>query len=154
MLKFITHLTLMAAAIVGSTMAQADTSPYFGRWINSEEKPRYSSKGILYKTIDIAPCGKDFCGVSVSDTGKCGTVLFRFLTIHATASDLTGHGKWGNSKLKVLIQQMADDKNNVNLLIGLGDKTFDFAGREGSMPTYRGDYKRVNAATCTADVNS
>ncbi len=135
-------------------MAKADTSPYFGRWINSEDKPRYSSKGILYKTIDIAPCGKDFCGVSVSDSGTCGATLFRFLTIHANNEFLEGHGKWGSSKLKVQLVRNRNEKDEPNLLIGLGDKTFDFEGREGSMPTYRGDYKRISESTCKADVGS
>jgi len=135
-------------------MAKADTSPLFGRWINSEDKPHYSSKGKLYKTVDIAPCGKDFCGVSVSDSGACGPTLFRFLTIHANNDFLEGHGKWGSSTLKVQLARSTDAQNNTTLLIGLGDKTFDFEGREGSMPIYRGDYKNAGAAKCTADAIS
>jgi len=148
------HLTLIAAAFGGSTAAMADTSPFFGRWINSEDKPHYSSKGILYKTVDIAPCGKDFCGVSVDEKGGCGETLFRFLTIHANEQILQGHGKWGSTKLKVQIEQSKDEKDQNTLLIGLGDNKFDFESREGSTPIYSGTYKSIGTAKCIADVTS
>jgi hypothetical protein len=154
MFKTIAHLSLIPALLGGSIMARADTSPYFGHWINSEDKPHYSSKGIAYKSIDIAPCGKDFCGVSVSDKGECGAILFRFLTIHAQNDFLEGHGKWGSEKIKIQLARTTDDKNQPSLLIGLGDKTFDFEGREGSLPLYKANYKNVGEAKCHADVGS
>ena len=154
MIKLIAHFTIIAAALMGSTMAKAESSIYFGRWTNSEDKPVYSSKGKPYKTIDIAPCGADFCGVSVSDNGSCGDSLFRFLMIHANTDYLTGHGRWGSNKLKVILTTNVGDLSTKNLLIGLGDKTFDFEGREGSMPIYRAQYKNIGDAKCSANVGS
>ena len=52
------------AAAAGASSAK---SPYYGRWTVDEEKPVFTARGRLYKTIDVAPCGKDFCGVSVND---------------------------------------------------------------------------------------
>jgi hypothetical protein len=122
--KIILHVTFITAALGGSTVAMADTSPFFGRWINSEDKPHYSSKGI------------------------------RFLTIHANEEILQGHGKWGTTKLKLQIEQSKDEKDQNTLLIGLGDKKFDFESREGSTPIYSGTYKSTGAAKCLADVTS
>lgn len=135
-------------------MAKAESSIYFGRWTESEDKPVFSSKGKLYKTVDIAPCGADFCGVSVSDNGTCGQILFRFLMIHANTEYLTGHGRWGTEKLKVILTPNNTDTNKKGLLIGLGDQSFDFEGREGSMPKFRGEYINAGAASCSAQVGS
>ena len=154
MLKFIAHSTIIAAALMGSTMAKAESSIYFGRWTNGEDKPVYSTKGKPYKTIDISLCGADFCGVSVSDSGSCGDTLFRFLMIHANTDYLTGHGRWGSNKLKVILTPVGDASATKELLIGLGDKTFDFEGREGSMPIYRAQYKNIGEAKCSANVGS
>jgi hypothetical protein len=46
------------------------SSLYYGRWTVSEDKPVFTARGRLYKTIDVARCGRDFCGVSVDDGGK------------------------------------------------------------------------------------
>lgn len=113
-----------------------------------------SSKGKLYKTVDIAPCGKDFCGVSVADDGSCGPTLFRFLMIHANTDYLVGHGRWGNEKLKLILTPTTSDAGQHGVLLGLGDKTFDFEGREGSMPRFKSEYKNEGSATCSVDATS
>ncbi|HEY4995589.1 MAG TPA: hypothetical protein VII21_04775 [Aestuariivirga sp.] len=154
MLKIISHFAVIAAIISGSTVAKAESSIYFGRWTNGEDKPVYSSRGILYKTIDIAPCGADFCGVSVDDKMGCGPILFRFLMIHANTDYLTGHGRWGNDKLKVILTPAGDPGPKQELLIGLGDQSFDFEGREGSMPKFRAQYKNIGDAKCIGNVGS
>ena len=154
MIKSIAHLGLIAAVLGGSTVAKAESSIYFGRWTNGEEKPVYSSKGKFYKTVDIAPCGQDFCGVSVGDNGECGPTMFRFLMIHANSEYLTGHGRWGDEKLKVILSPLSGAEGKKEILIGLGDKTFDFEGREGSMPTFRAQYKNAGDAKCSAEATS
>jgi hypothetical protein len=138
------------AAISAANVARAEDSPYFGRWTVSEENPKFSAKGKFYKTFDVGPCGKDFCGVSVGDDGKCGPTLFRFLTSHAAADQLKGHGLWGNEKknLEMSAYDVPDSKDK-QLQVDLGDG-HDFGSREGSEPIYDSTYKRVSAATCMA----
>jgi hypothetical protein len=52
----------------GRAVAADPRSPYYGRWTVGGAKEVFSARGKLYKTIDIAPCGRDFCGVSVAAT--------------------------------------------------------------------------------------
>ena len=145
---------LALAALGGTTVAQAETSHFFGRWAVSDDKPVYTAKGKLYKTVDVAPCGADFCGVSVGDKGECGATLFRFLTEHANNDMLEGHGLWGATKLKLQIEYQ--DPKTMNsptskvpgILLGLGDKNFDFEGREGSMPMFQANYQSTGDAKC------
>ena len=149
------HLTLLGslglAAMCGSLPARAVVvSPFFGHWTVSEENPAFSKKGILYKSIDVAPCGKDFCGVSVADDGTCGPTLFRFLTAHANDEELKGHGKWGNEKKKLVIGYVKPSDGQPYVMLGLGEDDFDFTGREGSMPTFSTEYHVSGQARCTA----
>ena len=74
--------------------------------------------------------------------------------IHANTDTLTGHGRWGNNKLKVILTTVGDPGTKQELLIGLGDSSFDFEGREGSMPIFRAQYKNVGDAKCIANVGS
>ncbi len=120
-------------------------SPYYGRWTVNEAKPVFTTKGRMYKTIDIAPCGKDFCGVSVGDKGECGPVLFRFLMKHADAEELQGHAKWGTATKNVVIYA----RNVPPLELYLGDG-YDFGDRSGNMPKFHGEYKRIGNARCLA----
>ena len=144
-------LSALGLAALGSiSAAQAETSHFFGRWTVSDDKPVYTKKGKLYKTVDIAPCGADFCGVSVADDGGCGATLFRFLTIHANTDDLVGHGLWGSIKKKVEVVYMTPDGEKPSLMIGLGADDFSFEGREGSMPTFQANYKNTGDAVCMA----
>jgi hypothetical protein len=135
---------------LGTSMARADSASYFGRWTVSDDKPAYSSKGRLYKTVDIAPCGKDFCGVSVDDQKHCGATLFRFLTIHATNVELVGHGLWGATKKKLQIGYAIPDNEKPYMFLGLGADDMDLSGREGSLPTFEANYKNIGQAACLA----
>ena len=146
------HLILAAGFILvglcGNTAAQAADSQFFGRWTVSDDKPAYSAKGKQWKTFDVAPCGADFCGVAVDDKETCGATLFRFLTIHANSEELTGHGRWGAEKKKLIIDYTKPDTGPNGLYLGLGANDMDFSGREGSMPTFDANYKRVGDAVC------
>ena len=125
-------------------------SPYYGRWTVDEERPVFTARGKLYKTIDVAPCGRDFCGVSVGDDGKCGTVLFRFLARSARLEDLRGHAKWGDAQKNLVIYNGSDPASNsyaFDLYLGDGH---DFGERSGSMPKYHSNYRRLGAARCSA----
>ena len=134
----------------GTTVARAEDASYFGRWTVSDDKPVFTARGKLYKTVDIAPCGKDFCGVSVDDQNHCGPTLFRFLTIHAKNEQLIGHGLWGDAKKKIEIDYVTPDADKPYVMLGLGADDMDFTGREGSMPTYQANYKITGQATCMA----
>lgn len=146
------HLSLnvvfFLAGLGGIAAAQAADSHYYGRWTVSDDKPAYSAKGKIYKTFDVAPCGKDFCGVSVSDGQNCGEMLFRFLTVHADLGEVIGHGRWGTDKKKLIIDYNKPDTGPESLYIGLGADDMDPSAREGSMPTFDANYKRVGEAQC------
>ncbi|MEO5808288.1 MAG: hypothetical protein ABIQ45_17435 [Devosia sp.] len=135
---------------MSGTLAHAATPEYYGRWAVSDEAPAYSSKGILYKTIDIAPCGNDFCGVSVADDSSCGDVLFRFFTTHTIDEELVGHGKWGKAKKKLEMGYVASDPDPAYMYLALGADDMDMSGREGSIPTFQANYKRQGDVACKA----
>ena len=144
---------LFRSATVGAGAA-APSSPYFGRWTVNEAKPVFTAKGRMYKTIDIAPCGKDFCGVSVGDKGQCGPVLFRFLMKRAGGGDgLYGHAKWGTQTKNVQIATWETDPKDwpggreLDLYVGDGH---DFGDRSDNMPKFHGEYKRIGTARCLA----
>ena len=141
-------LSLVLVGLGGIGTAQAGESHYFGRWTVSDDKPVYSSKGKLYKTFDVAPCGNDFCGIGVSDSGKCGDTLFRFLTVHANNDEITGHGRWGNEKKKLTIGFAKPDNAPSYLYLGLGNDDMDLSGREGSIPSFEANYKHTGNAVC------
>ena len=150
-----THITArLAFGLIFSfsgTLAHAATDQYYGRWTVSDEKPAYSSKGILYKTIDVAPCGENICGVSVADDNSCGAVLFRFLTTHADDEELVGQGKWGKAKKKLQLGYATLENETPHMYLALGSDDMDLSGREGSIPTFQADYERHGDVACTAD---
>jgi hypothetical protein len=142
----------LAALAVASPATASTNSPYWGRWKVSDISGPFSSRGREYKTIDIAPCGKDFCGVSVSDAGKCGPTLFRFLMKRADGEqDLRGHGKWGSARKNVLIWlydgEDGKPKQNMQLYLGEG---YDFGERSENMPKFDSTYRKSGVARCTA----
>lgn len=141
-------LSLFAALVLATTAARAEESHYFGRWTVSDDKPAFSAKGKLYKTFDVAPCGNDFCGVSVSDKGGCGEKLFRFLTIHAGNDELNGHGRWGAVKKKLTIGFVKSDGEPGYVYLGIGNDDMDLSARESSMATFEANYKRLGNAVC------
>ena len=142
-------LSFILVGLGGINTAQAEQSHYFGRWTISDDKPAFSAKGKFYKTFDVAPCGKDFCGVSVDDQQNCGPTLFRFLTAHANNDEIVGHGRWGDVKKKLIIDFVVPLKGEPDTLyIGLGSEDMDLSAREGSVPTFDGNYKHVGEAVC------
>jgi hypothetical protein len=147
---FIAAATLGLALTLSAGMAAAAGNvSYFGRWTVSDDKPAFSAKGKLYKTVDIAACGKDFCGVSVDEKNHCGATLFRFLTIHAKNEQLIGHGIWGAAKKRLQIGYATPDDAKPYMYLGLGADDMDLTGREGSVPTFEANYKNIGRATCT-----
>jgi hypothetical protein len=147
-------LCLALIALTGPALAggAAASSPYYGRWTVSENRPVFTVRGRLYKTIDVARCGGDFCGVSVGDKGACGTVLFRFLGGHATGTvELHGHGKWGDAQKNIVIYNLADGDSpkDSSLELYLGDG-HDFGERSDNMPKFHATYRRLGSAVCTA----
>lgn len=139
--------------VAGADSAQANPSSgsvYYGRWTVDDSEARFSTRGREYKTIDIAPCGKDFCGVSVNDAGRCGPVLFRLLSKSRNLDEIRAHGKWGTAKKKVALsnyENATTNKRAVYLTLGDG---YEFDERSGNMPTYESSYARTGAARCTA----
>jgi hypothetical protein len=143
---------LAAIAPAAPLQAAAPSSPYWGRWTVAEAGTTFSSRGREYKTIDVAPCGKDFCGVSVGDGGRCGPVLFRFLMKRAGGTDeLRGHGKWGTARKNVLIWLFDGDAEGAHrgmqLYLGEG---YDFGERSENMPKFDAAYRHSGVARCTA----
>jgi len=151
-------IAIMSIALLGSVEAMAAapaSSLYYGRWAVSEDRPVFTARGREYKSIDVAPCGNDFCGVSVADNGRCGPVLFRFLGHRAKdGSDdyLRGHGKWGGAKKNVVIYSYDDTdaspvKRSLELYLGDG---YDFGERSDNMPKFHANYARTGKALCKA----
>lgn len=141
-------LALVSSVAVSARMAAP--SPYFGRWTVSDPAEKFTAKGKPYKTIDIATCGKDFCGVSVGDKRQCGAVLFRFLSTHAREGMLHGHAPWGTAKKNIQIETYEYDETpgpEVEIYVGDG---YDFGGRSDSMPKYNAVYRRIGEARCKA----
>lgn len=146
---------LSAAAAVGLTptgaLSAVPQSLYSGRWTVSDDKPVFSSNGILYKTIDVVPCGHDHCGVSVGSGGACGPVLFRFTSKSIRGGErLQGHGRWGNARKNIVIEAAADDNSAPGgryLSIDLGDG-YDFGERSGNMPKFSAGYHSLGVAHC------
>lgn len=153
------RIALLSIGLAGLTLAvptsaEAAGSPFWGRWkvTSNGDAPVFSSRGREYKTIDIAPCGKDFCGVSVKEGGQCGPVLFRFLMKRADGKDeLRGHGKWGTGRKNVLIWLFDGDANEQHqrMQIYLGEG-YDFGERSANMPKFDAAYRHSGAAKCKA----
>ena len=143
---------LSIGLFAGGPALAAGPSPYYGRWTVNQNRSVFTAKGRLYKTIDIAPCSKDFCSVSVSDMGQCGPVLFRFLARHADGtSELRGHAKWGNATKNVQIATwpLVDWPGGRKIDLYVGDG-YDFGERSENMAKFHGKYKRIGNARCTA----
>lgn len=138
-------------AVAAQRTAADPRSPYFGRWTVSGEKERFSSRGQAYRTIDIAPCGRDFCGVSVAANGTCGPTLFRFLARNQRAEMLRGHGVWGAQKKNVTLEAYTNEDLPGGRVIdlNLGDG-YDFGERSDNIPKFTANYRPVGAARCTA----
>lgn len=142
MMMLIGACTVSLGAAELSAAAKASNSRYFGRWTVDEARPVFTAKGREYKTIDVAPCGKDFCGVSVAANGKCGPTLFRFLSKRSNQERLQGHGKWGNAKKNVVIFSY---DGTFELYLGDG---YDFGDRSENMPKFHANYKSMGKARC------
>ncbi len=140
---------LLLAALAGQHTAWAAETKWnhFGRWTVDDPTDRFSTNGKLYRIVDIAPCGKDFCGVSV-DGGNCGATLFRFLSTHGKDDTLEGHGKWGAEQLKLFIFAGGDGSG---MSLSMGGPKFDPESRSGSVPTFTAEYHRIGDAQCKAD---
>jgi hypothetical protein len=142
--------TFTAPMGAAAATTKSASSPYYGRWTVDEERPAFTARGRVYKTIDVAPCGTDFCGVSVDDKGKCGPALFRFLGKHAMTTDrLQGHGKWGSAKKNIVIFSYPESETNVHgFELYLGDG-YDFGDRSDNMPKFHASYKKLGKAKCS-----
>jgi hypothetical protein len=143
---------LLAAGVgLAGTASNGGTDKYYGRWVVSEDKPVFTQRGRLYKTVDIAPCGRDFCGVSVGDQGACGPTLFRFHRRGGEFDDtLHGHAVWGQARKNVTLYGYldTDQPGGKSMEIALGDG-YDFSERSDNMPKFRANYRPNGAARCT-----
>lgn len=142
-------ISAVAALALAVPAAQAAGSPYYGRWTVSDDNPVFTVRGRIYRTIDVAPCGKDFCGVSVGDRGECGPTLFRFFARRAADDMLRGHGRWGTAKKNVVIYnyESGDEGGARTLELYLGDG-YDFGDRSDNMPKFHANYRKSAEATC------
>ena len=148
----LTSLSMLALVTSANVQAGAAPPAYLGRWTVADDKPVYSSRGILYKTVDVAPCGRDYCGVSVGKNGACGPILFRFLaTSIRSGGGLSGHGRWGDTRKNIELYQYADKDARGGRVMGvnLGDG-HDFGERSGNMPKFSAPYRPIGAAHCMA----
>jgi hypothetical protein len=145
-------LAVCAVSVSNNTIAEAaaaKTNLYFGRWTVDEDRPVFTARGRQYKTIDVASCGKDFCGVSVADNGKCGPMLFRFLGKRVAQDRLQGNGKWGDIKKNIVIFSYDNPEtpaaDGFELYLGEG---YNFGDRSENIPKYHANYRPVGRAKC------
>ena len=152
----IARLSIPALALLGTaaTAGAATPSPYYGRWTVGDEHSAFTARGRQYKSIDIAPCGKDFCGVSLDEKGHCGPMLFRFLGRHADGRDtLHGHSRWGSMTKNIQIDTGGGEdagspaERSISLYLGDGHS---FGDRSENMPKFHAEYRRTGAAVCRA----
>lgn len=148
---------VLGIGIVSFAQDDAETgpSPYPGRWtvvVNDDpdaEPEPVSERGLVYKTFDMAPCGKDLCAVSVSDAGTCGPTLFKISAKKAANFDyLEGRAMWGKKKKNLVIYMArgdTPDQNSFDLYIGDGH---DFGERSDNIPKYYAYYTPAGAARC------
>ena len=153
-LRAVMSIAAIAVALGPITAPAVAASPktYAGRWTVAEKKPVFSAKGRFYKTVDVARCGGDVCGVSVGDDGRCGPVLFRFRSATMARNDPAhGHGRWGTVKKNIVLDAWvdADLPGGRRMVINLGDG-YDFGERSGNMPKYAADYRPTGKAACIA----
>lgn len=133
--------------------AEAGPSPYPGRWtVASTEGPDeapVSERSLVYKTFDMAPCGKDLCAISVDAAGTCGATLFKISAKKAANYDyLEGRALWGKKKKNLVIYMArgdTPDQNSFDLYIGDGH---DFGERSDNIPKYYAYYTSAGAARC------
>lgn len=140
---------LGAAAPQDSGESNLPANPY-GRWTVNEKHPVFTARGREYRTIDVAPCGRGFCMVSVGDGGKCGVLLARFPKLTREWWDgAYSHGKWGNGRQEIwLYDNGAEDRpKHRSIGISLGDGV-DFGSRGGNMPKFDATYGRLGNARC------
>ena len=98
--------------------------------------------------IDIAPCGRDFCGVSVADNGSCGSTLFRFYSRRQANSRLEGHGLWGTVKKDITIESYEGENPGVHAIDLYLGRGHDFGERSDNMPKFHAEYRRSGEARC------
>ena len=149
-LSMLALLASSNAAATATATASAQAPAHVGRWTVSDEKPVFSARGMLYKTVDIARCGADYCGVSVGRNGACGPVLFRFLASSIrSGGSLSGHGRWGDVRKTIELYQYAEKASPGGRVMGLslGDG-HDFGERSGNMPKFSAQYRPLGAAHC------
>ena len=141
--------TLVAATgPVERSLRRPAASPYFGHWTVTDPAERFTARGRIYKTIDIAACGRDFCGVSVADNGACGVTLFRFLGRNANSEGLNGHGVWGRERKNIRLETWTtDDGREMELYLGDGHS---LGSRSDSMPRFHAVYNQSGRARCIA----
>ena len=159
-MKALSHSTArlsipVLGVLLTAVAAKAATpSPSCARWTVGEEHSVFTARGRPYRSIDIAPCGKDFCGVSLDEKGSCGPLLFRFLGRRANGQDtLYGHGRWGTMTKNIQIDTSGGDdaslpaERSLSLYLGDGHSLGD---RSENMPRFHAEYRRVGAAVCKA----
>ncbi len=105
---------------------------------------------VAVSPFDVAPCGNDYCGVSVGKGGACGPLLFRFLAKSVNSENgLNGHGRWGTQTKNVEMYALRDKQARggrwLNLNLGDGH---DFGERSGNMPKYSAAYRPLGEAVC------
>ena len=154
----IAMLSMLIVSMAGAATSAgaAVPSPYYGRWTVGDDHSAFTARGQQYKSIDIAPCGKDFCGISLEQKGHCGPVLFRFLARHADGQDtLYGHGRWGTAIKNIQIdtgegeEALASQPPIRTMSLYLGDG-HSFGDRSTNMPKFHAEYRRTGAAVCKA----
>ncbi len=146
-------MTGMLSGAAANEEAKDYTKEFLGRWTVDDVTRKFTERGNIYDTLDVVPCGKDVCGVSISKNGKCDGQLFR-ITPDASPDypGLQGKGKWGNGEdvLSIFQTSAADGKANGRAMtISIGQRGNPMS-RVASMPLFRARYTAAGEAKCSA----
>ncbi|WNJ93368.1 hypothetical protein [Bosea sp. 685] len=148
--RYFCTATVLLLLTIASTSAGAESGAglFLGRWTILNDRQGLSDQQRPYKIIDVVPCEGHICGISVSDTGDCGSVLFRHLTLHEGPLGLfmDGSGKWGKDSLTLRIIRLEDAPQ---IRVFLSRFTVG-TGNEGTRTVeYRETYRRMADAACS-----
>ncbi len=146
-------MTGMLSGAAANEEAKDYTKELLGRWTVDDATRKFTEHGNIYRTLDVVSCGKDVCGITVTDAGKCGGQLFRITPgVSTDYPGLQGRGKWGDGEdvLSIFQTRVADGKANSRAItINIGQRGNPMS-RVASMPMFRASYTAAGKAMCTA----
>ena len=149
--RSLVSLSLSLALFGGVTVAKADAPQILGRW-TAQSQDVVSKYGKFYTTVDIVACQAGMCGISVGNSGECGSELFQINANQAAGGGLSGQGRWGKLTQDVQIDAATPDASGARrFAFSLVRQQSSFVSRLESMPGFTTVYTSAGEAACPAE---